>query len=148
MSYHSFRVLLYINWLFFSKKKTRVIAISVLLIDALPTFSLEFSRQKSTLSGFTALCLLFSSSMTQKKQKLEVLIRRIFRVCLKSEIVSSLTFLSLIYVKRLISNRAMTVITSGFYRRLLSHAPALFLERLTAKKKVYEKMAWSIFCFF
>lgn len=41
------------------------------------------------MSGFTALHLSFfslSSSVTQKKQKCEVLIRRIFRVYLKSEL--------------------------------------------------------------
>lgn len=40
----------------------------------------SLSRQTYTLSGFTALHLsfFFSSSVTQKKQKCEVLIRRIF----------------------------------------------------------------------
>lgn len=96
------------------------------------------------------LCICLFSPFLYDAGEAEGLIRRIFRVYLKSEIVSCLTFLSLIYVKRLISIRAMTVITSGFYKSLLSHAPALFRERLTAKKKKKKlgRHSASIFCFF
>lgn len=79
------------RWLFlYNKPEARQLLCTYMQFQPV---SVKISRQNYTLSSFTALCLPFSSSMTQKKQKSEVLIRRIFRVCLKSEIVSCLTFL-------------------------------------------------------